>query len=305
MKGDGMASAVFAPGTLSREGQPMLREAGSALLPNPWLSVDPLYPGGFFPPLRPLATPEPDDALGARLREAAEARLRMDWPAARVAAEHAAALAMEGGQPECEACAQLERAATELLAGEVDAAERLYRVMDDGPPARRRRAALGLAVCTGVRGGFAEALEAISTVMKGAEPDDADLALLLANRAAALVALGRLRQAEADGAEALRAGRRGKDDPLTAVGGFALAMAHLARGRRADARTRLADSVRGFARAGDVLRQVQCHHLLGEISYDGEDPIRAGAHYRDALGLARPAGAVHTVELLTLRFEHR
>ena len=44
---------------------------------------------------------------------------------------------------------------------------------------------------------------------------------------------------------------------------------------------------------------------LGEIAYDGEDPIRAGAHYRDGLGLARTAGAVGTVELLTMRFEHR
>lgn len=300
-----MATAVFAPGTLSTQGQPMIREARSALLTHPWLSVDPLYPGGFFPPLRPLAPPAPGDALDARLRETAEARMRMDWPAAREAGEHAAALAMEGGRPECERCAQLELAATELLAGEVDAAERLYRVMDDGAPAQRRRAALGLAVCTGVRGGFAETLDAIRAAMSGAEPDDADLALLRANRAAALVGLGRLREAEAEAAEALRTGRRLKDDPLTAVGGFALAMAHLARGRRAEARTRLGDAVRGFARAGDVLRQVQCHHLLGEISYDGEDPIRAGAHYRDALGLARPAGAVHAVELLTLRFEHR
>jgi ABC-type Fe3+/spermidine/putrescine transport system ATPase subunit len=37
----------------------------------------------------------------------------------------------------------------------------------------------------------------------------------------------------------------------------------------------------------------------------GEDPIRAGSHYRDGLGLARASGAVGTVELLTLRFEHR
>lgn len=300
-----METAVFAPGTLTTEGQPMMREAVSALLPSPWLSVDPLYPGGFFPPLRPLPPERAEDALDTRLRETAQARLRMDWPAARGAAEHAAALAMEGARPECEACAQLELAATELLAGEVDAAERLYRVMDDGPPAQRRRAALGLAVCTGVRGDFGGALDGVRAAMKDAEPDDADLALLRANRAAALVGLGRLREAEEQAAESLRAGRRGKDDPLTAAGGLALAMAHLARGRRADARTRLADAVRGFARAGDVLRQVQCHHLLGEISYDGEDPIRAGAHYRDALGLARPAGAVHTVELLTLRFEHR
>jgi tetratricopeptide (TPR) repeat protein len=276
-----------------------------ALLPSPWLLADPLYPGGFFPPLRPLSRAMAEDAVGTRLRETAEARLRMDWPAARVAAEHAGALAMEAEHAERESCAQLELAATELLAGEVDAAERIYRVMDDGAPATRLRAALGLAACAGVRGDFEAALDAIDSAMDGAAPDDADLALVLANRAAALVGLGRLRRAEDDAAESLRAGRRLKDDPLTAGGGFVLAMAHLARGRRADARTRLADSVRGFHRAGDVLRQVQCHHLLGEIAYDGEDPIRAGAHYRDALGLARPAGAVDAVELLTLRFEHR
>src|SRR5688572_21799646 len=85
----------------------LMRETPSALLPSPWLGVDPLYPGGFFPPLRPLAEHKAEDALGSRLRETAEARLRMDWPAARVAAEHAAALAMEGDRPECESCAHL------------------------------------------------------------------------------------------------------------------------------------------------------------------------------------------------------
>jgi tetratricopeptide (TPR) repeat protein len=222
-----------------------------------------------------------------------------------VAAEHAAALALEADRSECESCAQLELAATELLAGEIGAAERIYRLMEGGSPGQRLRAALGLAVCTGVRGDFSGARDAIAAAMDGASPDDADLALVLANRAAALVALGRLGQAEEVAAEALRAGRRIKDEPLTAAGQLALAMAHLARGRRGDARTRLADAVRGFARADDVLRQVQCHYLLGEIAYDGDDPIRAGSHYRDALSLARPAGAVDTVELLTLRFEHR
>jgi tetratricopeptide (TPR) repeat protein len=282
-----------------------MRDTLPALLPSPWLAIEPLYPGGFFPPVRPLPSHGAEDGLGARLREAAQARLRMDWPAARVAAEHAAALALESERAECECCAHLELAATELLAGEVDAAEAVYRVMDGPAPGPRLRAALGLAVCAGVRGDFAGALEAMRAAAEGASPDDADLALLLANRAAALVGLGRLRHAEDEAAESLRAGRRLKDEPLQAVGGFALAMAHLARGRRGDARTRLAEAARGFARAGDVLRQVQCHHLLGEIAYDGEDPIRAGSHYRDALGLARLAGAVDAVELLTLRFEHR
>lgn len=282
-----------------------MRDSFPALLANPWLPAEPLYPGGFFPPLRPLPAALDGDAPGARVREAAQARLRMDWPAARVAAEHAAALALEAERAESECGAHLELAAAELLAGGVDAAERVYRLMEGGPPAHRLRAALGLAVCAGVRGDFGGALRGIDGAMADAAPDDADLALLQANRAAALVGLGRLRKAEDAAAHGLRAARRGKDEPLEAVGAFALALAHLARGRRAEARALLGDAARGFARAGDVLRQVQSHHLLGEIAYDGEDPIRAGSHYRDGLGLARTAGAPAIVEVLTLRFEHR
>jgi tetratricopeptide (TPR) repeat protein len=271
------------------------------LLPHPWLSVDPLWPGGFFPPVRPAPA---DSVLG----QAAAARLATDWPAARCAAEHAAAQALEAGSADGEADALGEMAACALLSGRVDEAEALYRRILDGDagPGPRFRAMLGLAVVLGVRGDYEAAHEAIAA-LKEAEPvlDDADLTLLLANRSAVLLGLGRLGKAEHAGAEALRAGRRLKDEHLAAVGGFAAALAHLARGRRNDARARLADSVRAFARAGDVLSQVQCHHLLGEIAYDGEDPIRAGGHYRDGLGLARTAGAVGTVELLTLRFEHR
>jgi tetratricopeptide (TPR) repeat protein len=270
------------------------------LLAAPWLSVEPLYPGGFFPPLRPVT--------GGVLGQAAAARLATDWPAARSAAEHAAAQALEAGSADDEADALGELAAAALLSGRLDEAKALYgRVLegDAGPPARAR-AMLGLAVVTGVRGEYEAALDAIAAAeAAGPAPDDADLALLLANRSAVLLGMGKLGKAEHMGAEALRAGRRMKDDYLAAIGGFAAALAHLARGRRNDARTRLAESVRAFARAGDVLRQVQCHHLLGEIAYDGEDPIRAGSHYRDGLGLARTAGAVGTVELLTLRFEHR
>lgn len=285
-----------------------MREAAPALLPHPWLPVDPLYPGGFFPPLRPLFRRTPEDALGTRLRETAGARLRMDWPAARSAAEHAAAQALERGSAEGEADALEELAAVALLAGSVDEAETLYRRVQEGEAgrARRSRAMLGLAVAAGVRGDCGTALVGIGAAEEVAGTmDDADLAVLLADRAAALVGLGRLEEAEHAGAEALRAGRRMRDDYVAAIGGFAAALAHMARGRRNEARTRLAESVRAFARAGDVLRQVQCHHLLGEIAYDGEDPIRAGAHYRDGLGLARPAGALASVELLTLRFEHR
>ncbi|HEU4882252.1 MAG TPA: hypothetical protein VFT45_08410 [Longimicrobium sp.] len=262
--------------------------------------MEPLYPGGFFPPLRPRA----DGVLG----EAAAARLATEWPAARCAAEHAAAQALEAGSADEEADALGELAACALLSGRPDEADALYRRMLDGDagPAPRFRAMLGLAVLAGVRGDYEAALEAIAAAeAAGPVADDADLTLLLANRSAVLLGLGRLDRAERAGADALRAGRRMKDDYLAAIGGFAMALAHLARGRRNDARTRLAESVRAFTRAGDVLRQVQCHHLLGEIAYDGEDPIRAGAHYRDGLGLARSAGAAGTVELLTLRFEHR
>lgn len=270
------------------------------LLPHPWLTVEPLYPAGFFPPV-PFAARE--GVLG----QAAAARLATDWPAARSAAEHAAAQALESGSADGEADALAELAASALLSGRVDEADALYRriLMGDAGPRSHFRAMLGLAVTTGVRGDFAAAEAALDGLVAGPALDDADLVPLLANRSAVMLGLGRLHRAEQAGADALRAGRRKKDDHLTAVGGFAAGLAHLARGRRNDARTRLADSVRGFARAGDVLRQVQCHHLLGEIAYDGEDPIRAGSHYRDGLGLVREAGAVGTVELLTLRFEHR
>lgn len=272
--------------------------AAPVLLHHPWLSVEPLYPGGFFPPVRPTLA---EGVLG----QAAAARLATDWPAARSAAEHAAAQGLEAGSADGEAEAQYELAACALLSGRLEEAEALYRRMLDGDTAGFR-AMLGLAVVAGVRGDYEAALEGIARAEQaGAAVDDADLTLLLANRSAVLLGLGRLVKAEQAGADALRAGRRMKDEHLGAIGGFAAALAHLARGRRNDARTRLAESVRAFTRAGDVLRQVQCHHLLGEIAYDGEDPIRAGAHYRDGLGLARTAGAVGTVELLTLRFEHR
>jgi tetratricopeptide (TPR) repeat protein len=283
-----------------------MRETAPALLSNPWLATEPLYPGGFFPPLHAL--PPSGAELARRMDEASAARLRMDWPAARAAAEHAAALALEAGDAACEADAQLQLAGTELLAGEIGEAERLYRMLAEGgaPAAHRFRAAVGLAAAAGARGEYGAALEGIAAAEAGGgSAGDADLVLVQANRAAALLGVGRLGKAEDAAADALRAGRRMKDEAATSAGHLALAMAHLARGRRAEARMRLADAVRGFARTGDVLRQVQCHHLLGEIAYDGEDPIRAGSHYRDALGLARPAGAVETVELLTLRFEHR
>jgi tetratricopeptide (TPR) repeat protein len=271
------------------------------LLPQPWLAIDPLYPGGFFPPLRAVAG---DEMLG----QAAAARLSTDWRAARCAAEHAAAQALEAGSADDEAESLGELAAVALLSGHADEAEALYRrvLEGDAGPLPRFRARIGLGVVAGVHGEFQAALGEIRTALSPSPAlNDADYAVVLANLSAALLGLGRLYEAEKEGAEALRAGRRRKDEYVAAIGGFAAALAHLARGRANEARTRLAECARAFARAGDVLRQVQCHHLLGEIAYDGEDPIRAGSHYRDGLSLARAAGAVGTVELLTLRFEHR
>lgn len=272
------------------------------LLPHPWLAIEPLYPGGFFPPLHR----EGFAGRGA-LAPTVAARMSGDWPAARSAAEHAAAQALESGSADGEADALGELAAVALLSGRVGEAETLYRriLEGDAGPQPRFRATLGLAVAAGVRGGYEAALEAVAAAEEAGIADDADRTLLLANRSAVLLGLGRMGRAEHAGAEALRAGRRMKDDYYAAIGGFAAGLAHLARGRRNDARTRLAESVRAFARDGDALRQVQCHYLLGEIAYDGEDPIRAGSHYRDSLGVARRMRAVGTVELLTLRFEHR
>lgn len=129
--------------------------------------------------------------------------------------------------------------------------------------------------------------------------------LVALNRAQVLLEMGELARADDEAAAALRLARREKRDRWIALAGLGSALVHLARGRRNDARSRLGDAVRLFARAGDAQRQVQCHYLLGEIAYLGEDPIRAGAHYRDGLAIARAAGEQEWIELLTLRFEHR
>lgn len=258
---------------------------GDALLHVPALSLEPLYPGGFFPLLRPAS--DGDGAAGW---------MGMAWDDALSAADAASGPG-----------ARADAAGIAILAGDLDAArQRATDVGDDGDDDARFRAALVLAVADALEGETDAALARLDGLDSAdARRDDERVVYLRANRAAAELMAGRADLAEAAALEALRAGRRRKDDYRTAVGGFAAALAHLARGRRGDARTRLGDAVRGFARAGDVLRQVQCHHLLGEVAYDGEDPIRAGSHYRDALALARPAGAHAAVDLLTLRFEHR
>ncbi|HEU0015822.1 MAG TPA: hypothetical protein VFQ45_19245 [Longimicrobium sp.] len=183
-----------------------------------------------------------------------------------------------------------------VLAGDLDRAESLYREMP-GPAAR-----VGLAVAAGLRGRHAEALD----LLRAGDAGDARLhAIARADECQALIGAGDTAAAEDAAADALKAARRLKDDALTATAQLAYALASIARGRRGDARQRLGEALRGFARAGDVLRQVQCHHLLGEIAYDAEDPVRAGSHYRDGLALARKAGMDQAVELLNLRFEHR
>lgn len=129
--------------------------------------------------------------------------------------------------------------------------------------------------------------------------------LLMLNRAQALLETGDLAAADELAADALRLARREREDRWIALASLGVALVHLARGRRAEARNRLGDAVRQLARDGDTLRQIQCHYLLGEIAYLAEDPIRAGSHYRDALGVARAAYRQEWIDLLTLRFEHR
>ena len=166
---------------------------------------------------------------------------------------------------------------------------------------------MNLAIVAALRGDTDEALARFAAADAAAHADGDEWTLLLmqANRAVALVARNELAAAQDSAEAALRTGRRARDDHRAALGGLALACVHHARGMRNEARTRLAEAVRGFARAGDRLRTLRCHFMLGEIAYEAEDPIRAGSHYRDGLAVAREAGDSAWVELLSLRFEHR
>jgi tetratricopeptide (TPR) repeat protein len=201
----------------------------------------------------------------------------------------------------------VESAGAAFLAGDLATAESGWTAAvdeDSGAPAAAA-ARLGLALVAALRGQPAEAAERLADVERAHGPDDPLHVLARLNRASALAAAGRPAEGEAAAAEALRAARRIKSPALEAAAAFASALAALARGRRSTARSRLGEALRGFARAGDRLRMIQCHHLLGEIAYEAEDPIKAGSHYRDGLGLARAANAIAAVELLMLRFEHR
>jgi tetratricopeptide (TPR) repeat protein len=168
------------------------------------------------------------------------------------------------------------------------------------------RSLISRAVATALAAEYPAALALLDEAEAAMDAGDAAMRLLVAvNRAQVLLETGDLPGAEERASAALRLARRERNDRWAALAGLSVALVQLARGRRNDARTRLGEAVRLFARAGDAQRQVQCHYLLGEIAYLGEDPIRAGSHYRDALGIARAAHEQAWIELLTRRFEHR
>lgn len=165
--------------------------------------------------------------------------------------------------------------------------------------------ALEAGIEAGLAGDGAAALAAFDRAEARAPKQLATMVLMGINRAQAQLAADDALAAEAEAVRALKAARREKKAAQEALAGLALALVFLARGRRADARSRVTESVRGFAKHGDVVRQIQCHYVLGEIAYIAEDPIRAGSHYRDGLAIARDHGRQEWIELLTSRFEHR
>ena len=172
----------------------------------------------------------------------------------------------------------------------------------------RFAAALDAGVDAALARDAAEALRRFDEAAAALAPTAGDAyarVILGVNRAQALLLADDPVGAEREAAAALRLARREKNDGWAALASFGIALVFLARGRLADARARLGEASRGFARAGDRLRQVQCHYVLGEIAYFGEDPIRAGSHYRDGLSLAREDALQEWIELLTSRFEHR
>ena len=275
--------------------------------------LDEILPGGYVPagcPFTAIAA-APDDAAGAVehvLASAGAARARMAWARADTLAREGAELARRLRLPTLLGAALNESAAARIHAGMLDDAEIAARRALETGGAGHPRAEVNLGVIAALRGDADEALArfaAAKAALRAGEPDEWTLLLVQANRAVALVARNELEAAQSSAEAALKTGRRARDDHRAALGGVALALAHHARGVRNEARTRLADAVRAFTRAGDRLRTVQCHYMLGEIAYEAEDPIRAGSHYRDGLAVAREAGAAGLVELLSLRFEHR
>lgn len=259
---------------------------------------------------------EPGDRLERLLASAAAARARMAYPEAAELCAAGAAAARELAADGWAARFADEADAIGLLSPPGDDPPLLETMpgtasgeSEPGAPAggpdrgrRRLNAAIGLALDGDSDAALAE-LAAAEAAMGG--EDAFGRLLVVLNRAQVLLERGEVRAAATAAADALRAARREKHDYAAALAGLGVALTHLARGRRNEARARLGEAVRTFARYGDALRQLQCHYLLGEVAYAGEDPIRAGSHYRDALAVARPAGAQEWIELLTLRFEHR
>ncbi|HEX8211898.1 MAG TPA: hypothetical protein VF584_17105 [Longimicrobium sp.] len=282
-------------------------------MPSVTTLLDDIPPGAYVPAARPHAAaepsaPPPGDAAGAVehvLVSAGAARARMAWGRADTLAREAAELARRLRLPALLGTALNESAAARIHAGLLDDAETAARNALAGDAAEHGRAEVNLGIVAALRGDTDEALARFAAAEAAAHGDEWTLLLVQANRAVAQVARNELAAAQESAEAALKTGRRARDDHRAALGGLALACVHHARGVRNEARTRLAEAVRAFTRAGDRLRMVQCHYMLGEIAYEAEDPIRAGSHYRDGLAVAREAGAAELVELLSLRFEHR
>jgi len=273
-------------------------------LPRPAAAVDLEHPDA--------PAPGPADRLARLLADAAAARTRMAYAEAAALCAAGAAAARDGGAEDWAARFADEAQAIGLLSPPDTDPETVDAALPAGAPAAfasgpaRGRQRLNAAIARALGGGTAAALVEIDAAERALDAGDGfGRLLVLLNRARALLDHGDVRGAAAASADALRMARREKEEYWTALAGLGSALTHLARGRRNQARAHLGEAARAFARYGDALRQLQCHYLLGEVAYIGEDPIRAGAHYRDALAVARPAAAQAWIELLTLRFEHR
>ena len=271
--------------------------------------LDPIAPGGYVAaglPAVPVADDAPADGDAAAavrhvLATAAAARARMAWTRADTLAREGVALARRLRLPP--EAALIESAAARIHAGRLDDAEMACtEALDGADGATRAAAGINLGIVAALRGDPDEALARFAAASPVDEWTHFGVAI---NRAMALAARLELAAAHDAAADTLRLGRRSRNDYRAALGGIALACVHHARGTRNEARARVAEALRALVRAGDRLRIVQCHYLLGELAYEAEDPIRAGAHYRDGLSVARDAGVAPLVELLNLRFEHR
>jgi hypothetical protein len=288
-----------------------------------------LSPRGYVPAAEPLELPrpalaidlgvgaaagdaspgEPADELARLLADATAARARMAYAEAAALCAQGAAAARASGADDCAARFADEADAVGLLSPAQDELDTITGLRDEAASAgnaTRGRRRLNAAIAHALRGDPAAALAELDGAEAALDAGDVyGRLLVLLNRSHALLDAGDVRAAGTVAADALRMARREKHEYGTALAGLGSALAHLARGRRNEARAHLGEAARTFARFGDALRQIQCNYLLGEVAYIGEDPIRAGTHYRDALAIARPAAAQEWIELLTLRFEHR